>query len=89
MIFPSQIRAARALLDWNQFDLAHAASVGIATLRRLESAGAQPRGSVEVIWKIQSALENAGVEFIQADAQRGPGVRLRNNPLAKSRRRSV
>ncbi len=76
MIFAAEIRAARGLLGWNQLDLASAASVGITTVRRLEGAS-EPRGSTEVLWKIQTALEEAGVEFIPADDTKGPGVRLK------------
>ncbi len=34
-------------------------------------------GSVRTLWKIQTALEAAGVEFIPADETKGPGVRLK------------
>ena len=37
----------------------------------------QIRGSVESVWKIQTALEAAGIEFIAAEAGKGPGVRLK------------
>ena len=37
MLFAAQIRAARALLDWRQDDLARAADVGITTIRRIEA----------------------------------------------------
>jgi transcriptional regulator with XRE-family HTH domain len=87
MIFPLQIRAARALLGWNQNELAHAASIGIATLRRLEVSDTQLRGSAEVIWKIQVALEKAGVEFIPEDDLKGPGVRLKESTRSKAGRK--
>ena len=77
MIFAREIRAGRALLGWSQLDLAEAASVGVATVRRLEAAEMQIRGSVDTVWKIQKALEAAGVEFIPEEAGKGPGVRLR------------
>jgi transcriptional regulator with XRE-family HTH domain len=89
MIFANEIRAARGLLGWTQVELAEAACVGIATVRRLEAAGAEIRGSVETVWKIQSALEAAGIEFISAEGGKGPGVRLKApaRPGQKSRRR--
>ena len=87
MILAPQIRAARALLGWNQVQLAQAASVGVATLRRIEVLGTQPRGSIEVVWKIQTALEGAGVVFIPGDQTGGPGVRLREVPSTKAKRR--
>jgi len=58
-------------------DLAKAASVGISTVLRLEGARDQVRGSTEVLWKIQTALEQTGAEFIPADDTKGPGVRLK------------
>jgi transcriptional regulator with XRE-family HTH domain len=82
MIFSPEIRAARALLNWSQGDLAEAATLGVATVRRLESAQGEIRGSAESIWKIQKALEEGGVEFIPAEGEKGPGVRLRRNTEA-------
>ena len=77
MIFSSEMRAARALLGWSQLDLAKAASIGVATVRRLESARGEIRGAAETVWKIQKALEAGGVEFLPAQEGSGPGVRLR------------
>ena len=77
MIFPREIRAGRALLGWGQIELAKAAKVGVATVRRLEASGDEVRGSVETLLKIQRALEEAGIEFIPAEGGKGPGVRLR------------
>ena len=79
MILADEIRAGRALLGWSQLQLAQAASLGVATVRRLEAAGNEIRGSAETVWKIQKALETAGVEFIPEEAGRGPGVRLKRS----------
>jgi len=76
VITASQIKGARAMLGLSQRDLAELASVGIATVQRIELT-AEIRGSAETIWKIQTALENAGVRFIPADDTEGPGVRLK------------
>ena len=67
-------------MNWSQTDLAEAASVGVATVRRLETAHGKVRGSVDSVWKIQTALESAGVEFLPAEGGKGPGVRLRTPP---------
>ena len=83
MIFSPEIRAGRALLGWSQLDLAEAASVGIATVRRIEGSSGAIRGAVETVWKIQLALEAAGVEFIPEDDAKGPGVRLKHRLHAK------
>jgi transcriptional regulator with XRE-family HTH domain len=79
MIDAAQIRAARALMNMSQADLAEIATLHVATVRRLE-ASAEIRGSAETVWKIQTALEKAGVEFIPADEMKGPGVRLKQVP---------
>lgn len=78
MINAAQIRAARALLDISQVRLAAMSSVSESTIKRLEAAS-EIRGSAESIWKIQQVLEVAGIEFIPAEGEGGPGVRLREN----------
>lgn len=80
MILVQQIRAARALLDWSQSELAKAASLGVATIRRMEAKEGLVRGSADSVWKIQKALETAGITFVPADDKGGPGVRLKENP---------
>ena len=77
MVDAAQIRAARALLNMGQTDLARIASVHVATIRRLEAA-TEVRGAAETVWKIQKALEAAGIEFISEEVGRGPGVRLKH-----------
>ena len=77
MIRPMQIHAARRLLGLSQAELAKRASIGLATLQRLETAGTELRGSAQTIWKIQRALEAAGIIFIDQDEKHGPGVRLK------------
>ena len=76
MIEAAQIRAARALLDLSQSDLSDLASVSATTIKRIEGV-TQIRGAAETVWKIQTALEAAGVEFISAEGGKGPGVRLK------------
>ena len=43
MITSEQCRAARALLNWSQGDLANEAGVGVVTVRQLEAAVHVPR----------------------------------------------
>jgi DNA-binding transcriptional regulator YiaG len=76
MIAPSQIRAARGLLDISQAELAIRSGVGLATIRRIENAR-ELRVTVQVLLRIQQALEKGGIIFIDQDEQSGPGVRLR------------
>ena len=77
LIFPSQIRAARALLGLNQETLAAGAGIGSATLKRIE-ATPQIRGAADTLWKIEQTLEAAGIKFLSAEGQKGLGVRLRS-----------
>ncbi len=71
-----QLRAARALLGWNQEQLAEASSVGVATIRRLEAQSGPLRAISDTVWRLQSSLERAGVVFIPESDTQGPGVRL-------------
>ena len=82
MIESAQIRAARALLDLSQADLSALASISSTTIKRLE-ATPEVRGAAETLWKIQKALEAAGVEFIPGDEAKGPGVRLKDSGATK------
>lgn len=75
MITSSQIRAARALLDWTRSELSERSGVGISALMRFESAVGVPSGNIKTIDAVKKALEDAGVEFIGTPGDR-PGVRL-------------
>ena len=77
MISTGQVRAARALLRWTAEDLANAAEVGVATVRRMEVLDGVPAGNVKTLVAIQQALEGAGIEFI-GNPDDSPGVRLRS-----------
>ena len=69
-----QCRAARAILNLEQSEVAKAASIARATLIDYEKGSRVPRQ--KTIAAIRSALEAAGVEFIEKNGG-GPGVRLR------------
>lgn len=71
-----QMKAARALLDWSQNDLAEAAGVSAPTIKRLEAADGNLGGRAETGEALVAALEKAGVEFI-AENGGGAGVRMR------------
>jgi transcriptional regulator with XRE-family HTH domain len=75
MIDAGQIKAARALLNLHQMQLAELAGVSPATVKRIETAP-EIRGAAESLWRIQVALEKCGIEFIPGDHHKGPGVRL-------------
>ncbi len=77
MILPTQMRAARALLGISQAELAKWAGVGVATVRRIEVAAGEISGNAQTLVRIQRALEAKGVELIDQDEKKGPGVRLK------------
>ena len=70
------VRAARALLRWEQRDLASASSVSLPTIKRLESKPGPLAAHGSTLAALRKALESAGVEFIDENGG-GPGVRLR------------
>jgi transcriptional regulator with XRE-family HTH domain len=71
-----QIKAARALLDWSQEQLAAAAKISVPTIKRLEAKDGPLGGRSDTGKKIGTALQGAGIEFIDENGG-GAGVRLR------------
>jgi len=71
MITGAQIRGARAMLNITAEQLAQAASLGVATVRRAEKHDGEPALTTANLAAIRAALEAAGVEFI---AQNGGGA---------------
>lgn len=76
MITPAQSRAARALLDWTQEDLAKAAHLGLSTIRDFEKGRRTPTHNN--LLGIKTALESAGVELISQNSA-GEGVRFNSS----------
>jgi transcriptional regulator with XRE-family HTH domain len=72
-ISPSQCRAARALLNWSQDELAERAGVAKKTIADLERDARYATGRTSNA--LQETLEASGVVFIPANGG-GPGVRL-------------
>lgn len=83
MMTPAQCRAARALLDWSQQQLAEAARIGNATIRNFESGKSSPQNATLDV--LRRAFEAAGVIFIDENGQ-GPGVRLRKTTPDEGKR---
>jgi len=75
MITPSQIRAARAILNWKQTDLAVAAGVSEMSIKNLEKGQSDPR--VSTLRAIEEAFARSGIEFISTPDKEGV-VRLRD-----------
>jgi transcriptional regulator with XRE-family HTH domain len=71
----AQLRAARALLNWNQSVTAQKAGLSVETIKRLERMkGHLGALKVETLEAIIKAFDKAGVEFTNGDA---PGVRMK------------
>lgn len=77
-----QIRAARALLRWEQRELAARSGISLPSIKRIETRA----GTIETFERTEMALraafEMAGIEFIDAgssSAPSGTGVRLKGD----------
>jgi len=70
-----QVRAARALLKWDQKTLADRSKVSIATIKRLEPLSGAIKANKVTVDALRRALEAGGVEFIPENGG-GAGVRL-------------
>jgi transcriptional regulator with XRE-family HTH domain len=94
MITANQLRAARALLNIDQRQMADLAELSVPTIQRMEASDGVVRGNVDSLMKLVSALENAGIELISpgvASSSGGRGVRLREHvakPTSKTIRPS-
>lgn len=87
MITAQQIRAARALLGFDQKQLAELAGVSLPTIQRMEASQGQVRGTVDTLVKLIGALESTGIEIIGEHAPSaglGRGVRLRETAAGVS-----
>jgi predicted transcriptional regulator len=79
MITGAQMKAARALLGIDQKELAQLSGVSVPTIQRMEASDGVVRAVVDSLEKVVNAINEAGVELIQAGARSdgaGRGVRL-------------
>lgn len=76
MITGAQIRAARALLNWSQTQLAKEAKVGAVAVNALEQ---DKDAKVSTLVAIERAFAEAGVLFLEPGVNRdgGAGVRMK------------
>jgi predicted transcriptional regulator len=75
LISGRQLKAARALVGWEQTHLARKSGVAVSTIRRMESFGGEVGARTSTLSLVQKALESAGIEFLN-DTR--PGVRMRD-----------
>jgi transcriptional regulator with XRE-family HTH domain len=87
---PSQVRMARAALNWSLDELSQAAGVHRNTISNFETG--KYAGSPEALQAIRRALERAGIAFTNG---KEPGVKLKatrpraTQPVNVRRRRSM
>jgi transcriptional regulator with XRE-family HTH domain len=82
MITANQLRAARALLNIDQRQMAALADLSVPTIQRMEASDGVIRANVDSLMKLVSALEDAGIELINpgvVSSAGGRGVRLREH----------
>jgi DNA-binding XRE family transcriptional regulator len=72
-ISAAQIKAARAMLDWSQGELAIAAGLSLTTIRSLEM-GYPPRSNT--LRKICKTIEDSGLELTESE-----GIKRRNTEI--------
>lgn len=75
MTTSAQLRAARHLAGLSQADIAEVTGLSLPTIKRAESER-EVSVSPDAIAAIRSALEKAGVIFVEENGE-GPGVRLK------------
>jgi DNA-binding XRE family transcriptional regulator len=80
-ITPAQCRAARALLDITQTELADAAKLGLSTVVDFEKERRQV--SSLATETLRDAFTKLGIEFIEENGG-GLGVRLRKRAMKRS-----
>lgn len=72
---PAQCRAARALLNWSQEELARRSGVAVSSIRTFEVGKSHPmRNNMAAL---VGALEQGGAVLVPGDEVLGPGVRVR------------
>jgi transcriptional regulator with XRE-family HTH domain len=79
MITSGQMRAARALLQIDQRQLAEISGLSLPTIQRMEASDGVIRGNIDSLEKLVRALAAAGIELIGegvVSSGGGRGVRL-------------
>ena len=80
MITANQLRAARALLNIDQRQIAELAGLSVPTIQRMEASEGVVRGNVDSLMKLVDTLAANGIELIgegAASSGGGRGVRLK------------
>jgi DNA-binding XRE family transcriptional regulator len=79
LLTPTLIKAARALLNWDQVELAERVGISRKTVSLIEAASGTPSDPrrIAVLVELSRVLQaECGVEFTFASRENGEGVRL-------------
>jgi DNA-binding XRE family transcriptional regulator len=79
VLTPAQLRAARALVGWSRERLAEQTGISNRTIEKFEVGQADLK--LQVAAKLRRSLEKAGVVFMDATRDHGPGVVLKDGKL--------
>lgn len=84
-----QVRAGRAMLGWEQSELAERANISVKTVKRIEATAGRIEARSE--WAVKNALEIAGIEFVGEHdwKSRTDGVRFAKDRTARLRENIV
>lgn len=84
-ITAEQMRAARAMLRWEQEEVAEKARVSVKTVKRMEATSGRMDSRSD--YAVMKAFELAGIEFMEGDYRnrRGEGVRFQADRTEKLR----
>lgn len=75
-ITSEQVRAARALLRWEQKDLADKSGISLPSIKRLETKPGPLAAYDATVEAIVAAFEREGVVFLMPGEEGGEGVRM-------------
>jgi transcriptional regulator with XRE-family HTH domain len=81
VISSEQVRAGRALLRWEQKDLAAASGISLPAIKRMETVRGPLAAQARTVEAIRNAFAAAGVEFTNGGQ---PGVRMKASKPATS-----
>jgi len=75
MVTGNQLRIARFALRWSVQQLSENTGVPLRTVKRVEAEDGIPSTNATTIHTLQTALEDAGIEFIGTPDD-APGIRI-------------
>lgn len=74
-ISPGQIRAARAMLNWRQTDLAKASGVSEITIKNIERGASKAKA--QTLGQIEKSFNDAGLVILSKNDKTGNGAGVR------------